>query len=622
MVELTKSMDKFTYLIIGGGVAGTTAAETIRARDREESIAIVSDEPYRFYSRIMLSKPNFFLEKIPFDQVWLKKESWYGENNIRFLAGKKAVKLDATAKTVTLDDGTELGYEKLLLAVGGSARKWTIPGSDKTGVLYLRTLDDAKAVIAGVKTMKRAVAIGGGFISFEMCEMMRMAGLEVDLILRESHYWDPMLDKASGQMIEAALEKGGVRIFRNAEVAEVTGTDKVEGVTLKDGTKLPCDLVIVGIGVFCPHDWLKESGVKTERGITANEYLETGAPDIWTAGDSAEFNDLILGERVQLGNWVNAQMQGRTAAMNILVSRGVSGASKQPFKMVSFYTTQGFGITIAFTGDVRPLPDRKIITRGSPEINSYARLVVAGDEVVGATLINRTQELGLISKIIEKDIKVASLENALADTSIDLKKIVSGEMMGDKMPRVETTAAAIATTAQPSAAAGAQPTVAATADNRIKVGWFSFSCCEDNTVVMTEVMNDHWQEWKKLFDFRHARVLKSHNVLDELDIAFIEGAIASDEHEKKLREIREKSKKLVAVGACAVVGMPAGQRNTFTPEQNAEIQFLLARFAALPKVLKVSDVVKVDAEIPGCPMEPSKFLEVVNRTVKDLQAAV
>ncbi len=156
--------------------------------------------------------------------------------------------------------------------------------------------------------------------------------------------------------------------------------------------------------------------------------------------------------------------------------------------------------------------------------------------------------------------------------------------------------------------------------NKIRIGWFSFSCCEDNTVVFTELMNDHWQEWKKLFDFRHARVLKSQNILDELDVAFIEGAIASDDQEKHLKDIRARSKKLVAVGACAVVGMPSGQRNYFNEEQNKEIEFLLARFAALPKVLKVSDVVKVDAEVPGCPMEPQKFLAVVNQLIIDLRS--
>lgn len=155
--------------------------------------------------------------------------------------------------------------------------------------------------------------------------------------------------------------------------------------------------------------------------------------------------------------------------------------------------------------------------------------------------------------------------------------------------------------------------------DKIRVGWFSFSCCEDNTVVFTELMNDHWQDWKKLFDFRHARVLKSHNVLDELDIAFIEGAIASDEHAIKLKEIREKSKKLVAVGACAVVGMPAAQRNYFNEQQKQEIEFLIARFKALPKVLKVSDVVKTDAEVGGCPMDPAKFMEAVGALVSELK---
>ena len=158
--------------------------------------------------------------------------------------------------------------------------------------------------------------------------------------------------------------------------------------------------------------------------------------------------------------------------------------------------------------------------------------------------------------------------------------------------------------------------------DKIKVGWFSFSCCEDNTIVFTELMNDHWQDWKKLFDFRHARVLKSKNILDELDIAFIEGAIASEDHIAKLKEIREKSKKLVAIGACAVIGMPAGQRNYFNEEQRKEIEFLTARFSALPKVLKVADVVKVDAEVGGCPIDSNKFLGVVGQAVKDLQNSI
>jgi sulfhydrogenase subunit delta len=160
-----------------------------------------------------------------------------------------------------------------------------------------------------------------------------------------------------------------------------------------------------------------------------------------------------------------------------------------------------------------------------------------------------------------------------------------------------------------------------TTTKKIRIGWFTFSCCEDSTIVFTELMNDHWQEWKELFDFRHVRVLKKNNILDELDIAFIEGAIATPEHEAKLKEIRAKSKLLVAIGACACVGMPSAQRNTFTEGQKAEVQFLIDRFKALPKVLKVSDVVKVDDQVPGCPMDPKIFMTKVEVLVKTFLSA-
>ncbi len=157
------------------------------------------------------------------------------------------------------------------------------------------------------------------------------------------------------------------------------------------------------------------------------------------------------------------------------------------------------------------------------------------------------------------------------------------------------------------------------ATNKIRIGWFSFSCCEDNLIVFTELMNERWQEWKNIFDFRHVRALSSKMVLDQLDIAFIEGAIAAGEQAEKLKDIRAKSKKLVAVGACACVGMPAGQRNFFSDEQKKEIEFLLARFNAAEKVLKVSDVVKVDAEVGGCPMDPNKFLQTVSAAISELK---
>lgn len=147
---------------------------------------------------------------------------------------------------------------------------------------------------------------------------------------------------------------------------------------------------------------------------------------------------------------------------------------------------------------------------------------------------------------------------------------------------------------------------------RLRIGWFTFTCCEDSTIVFTELMNDRWEDWRKLLDIRHARVLQSKNVMDHMDVAFVEGAIESEEHEKKLKEIRENATKLVAIGSCAVTGMPTAQRNAFPPEVKEKIAFLLERFKFAEKVKRLDEVVKVDAVVPGCPMTETAFLKVLD----------
>jgi nitrite reductase (NADH) large subunit len=410
-------MQNFKYLIIGGGAAGVSAADTIRQNDATGTIAIVSDEPYMLYSRVMLSKPNFFLGKVPFDQVWLKGEEWYKSKNVAFLGGKTAKALDAAAKTVSLSNGDKISYDKLLIATGVNTRKATVPGADKKGVHYLRSLEDGKGIMAGIKTAKRAVTVGGGFIGFEMADLMQLAGLDTTVVIREPYFWDPVLDEASGLMIERAMGKTGVKMLKNAEIVEIAGDESVNGVVLKDGRRLPCELVIYGIGTVADLDWLKAAGISTHRGIMADEFMKTNLPDVWTAGDIAEYKDLLLEENVQMGNWVSAHEQGRVAGL------GMAG-KQEAFRFVSFYTTQGFDVRIAFVGDACPGSDRVIIPRGSPEIGSYGRIILVNNEIEGATLLNRTQEMGAISKLIERNIDISARHKELGDAGFDLKKLL------------------------------------------------------------------------------------------------------------------------------------------------------------------------------------------------------
>ncbi len=152
---------------------------------------------------------------------------------------------------------------------------------------------------------------------------------------------------------------------------------------------------------------------------------------------------------------------------------------------------------------------------------------------------------------------------------------------------------------------------------KLRIGWFTFSCCEDSTILFTELMNEHWQEWKRVLDIRHARVLQSHNILDELDVAFIEGALSSKNHVDRVKEIRKKSHKVVAIGACAVIGLPSTQRNQFDPGRLKEIQPVLERFAYLPKAQKLSEVITVDINVPGCPMNEATFMSVLTGLLKE-----
>ncbi|RLD04637.1 MAG: hypothetical protein DRI56_10900 [Chloroflexota bacterium] len=157
-------------------------------------------------------------------------------------------------------------------------------------------------------------------------------------------------------------------------------------------------------------------------------------------------------------------------------------------------------------------------------------------------------------------------------------------------------------------------------DKKLRVGWFSFTCCEDSTILFIELLNQNYQEWLRKIDFIHARILRKDDSqeLKEMDVAFVEGAISSRSQEQKLKRIRKKAKMLIAVGSCAVTGAPSNQRNFFNRNQKEEIQHILDKFKYQERVFKLSDLVKVDKEIPGCPMDEHKFLALMKNLLADI----
>ena len=406
-------MQNYDYIIIGGGVAGTVAAETIRQNDTNGTIAIISDEPYPFYSRIMLSKPNFFLGKMSFESIFRHDKQWYIQNNIDLKNSIRATTLNTDTKKVTLNTNESLTYNKLLLALGVCARTLGLPNETISGVYCVRTLDDAKGIMKTIKTAKKAVVVGAGFIGFEMCDILKLAGLDVTLIIREPFFWGHLLHNKAGSIIEKAITEKGVTIIKEDEVATIEGAEIVTGITTKKQVHLNADLLAIGVGSVCPKDILLQKTMETRNGIIVNEYLETNMPDIWAAGDCAEYFDTILDEYIQMGNWANAQLQGKIAGLNMT-------GTKTAFSAVTNYTCSGFGLSIAFVGDVKSGEGKELIERMPDDTHSYGHFILKDNRIIGAALINRTSELNTITTLIQNKIDISNKKELLVSGDIEI----------------------------------------------------------------------------------------------------------------------------------------------------------------------------------------------------------
>ena len=406
------------YIIIGGGIAGTTAAETIRSQDKRGEILIIDEESYPLYSRIMLK--SLITDEMAEEQMFLKNPEFYKDNHIELLSNRKVVSVNTEQKRIILDNNQEVAYDKLLIASGAKPRECPIP-TDARGVFYFRKLDDAKELKKYIleNKPKKALIIGGGFISLELSSAFLKFNIESSILIREPYYWANMLDEDSSRIVKQTWEKNGIKIIDNEELGEIKSQDgRIVGIKTKNGKDFECDILCVGIGVYSDLKYLETSGIKSNRGVIANEYLETNIPDIWTAGDVAEFYDPILEEQVQLGNWMNAFAQGKSVGLNMTGQR-------QVFRTVSFYAAKPiFGTNIVFIGDASPKDKDIIIQRGSYEQNKVCRIFIEIDEIVGATLVNWSDDREEILELIKRNVKVGDKLEQMKDSNFDLKTLL------------------------------------------------------------------------------------------------------------------------------------------------------------------------------------------------------
>lgn len=403
------------YVIIGGSAAGIAAAETLRRNDKASSITLVSDEELPLYSRCLLT--YLIAGSIDESKLIFKNEGFYKDNDIKTYLGKKAVSIDAKKKNVSLEDGTKISYDKLLIATGAAPKLVDIPGVDKKGVFTLRKIEDARAIIESLDKAKNIAILGGGLIGLRDAYAFRKRGMEVAVIVKSPHILSQMLDEDAARIISSVLEENGIKIMTGIAAKEIKGKESVEKILLDNGKEYACGLVIIGKGVTPNAELASLAGLKVNLGISVDEFLRTSDRDIFAAGDVAETFDVARGEKRINGLWPAAVEQGEIAALNM-------PGKKTPYDgALSMNSVDFFGLASISMGVTKPKGEGyEIISKAGK--NTYKKFVLKEKRIVGMVLAGEVKIAGVVSALIRNKIDVSSIKYALADENFDYAKII------------------------------------------------------------------------------------------------------------------------------------------------------------------------------------------------------
>ena len=309
-------MERIPYVIIGGGLAATAAIDAIRRRDKTGRLALIGAEVHLPYDRVPLSK-DYLLGRMEREDVFLRRPRFYERHRVEQFLGQSATAVDVSTRTVTLDDGSEVGFEKLLLATGGRPRRLPIPGAGLDGIYYLRTLEDSDALRAAMADARRAAVVGGGFIGCEVATAFAQSGLQTTLIEVTPAPLSLVLDAETSAFIASFLSQQGVTLRTDTAAAQFAGAQgRVERVVTSGGEEIEADVVVIGVGIAPNTELAAAAGLNVDNGVVVNEYLEA-ADAIYAAGDVARYYSPTLGRHLRVEHYDVALQHGRTAGANM-----------------------------------------------------------------------------------------------------------------------------------------------------------------------------------------------------------------------------------------------------------------------------------------------------------------
>jgi NADPH-dependent 2,4-dienoyl-CoA reductase/sulfur reductase-like enzyme len=368
-----------TYVIVGASLAGAKAAQTLRAEGFDGAVVLLGAEAERPYERPPLSK-DLLAGKAQRDSVFVHEPGWYADHDVDLRLATRATSIDRAARQVRLEDGSAVGYTRLLLTTGSSPRRLPVPGADLDGVLYLRTLTDSEALSAAFRRGGAVVIAGAGWIGLEAAAAARQAGCDVTIVDPDPVPLYRWVGPELGEIF-AGLHRSHDVTFRLGEsVTELRGSGSVSQVVTSAGTQIPADLVIAGIGAAPNTGLAADAGLDVDNGVLVDQSLCSSDPDIFAAGDVANAFNPLLGHRIRVEHWSNA-LNGGPAAARAMLGQQVS------YDRVPYFFSDQYDLGMEAAGVPEPGGYDEVVYRGEPQSLEFIAfwlnegLVVAGMNV-------------------------------------------------------------------------------------------------------------------------------------------------------------------------------------------------------------------------------------------------
>lgn len=399
------------YVIVGGSLAGATAAVTLREEGADGSVTLIGAEREPPYERPPLSKA-YMRGEVPFDKSLVRPAAFYAEHGIETMFGVRVARIDPSAKFVELEDQRRVPFDVLLIATGCRNRRISIPGSELKGIYSLRTVEDADRIKAEIGVGRRVVVVGMGFIGSEVAASLRQKGLDVVAIEPAKTPLFRVLGEAVGQRLADLHRAHGVHTVFEDTVAAFEGAQRVSSVLTKSGLRLECDFVVAGIGVEPVVDILDGTGVRIDNGVVVDQYCQTSVPGIYAAGDVANHYHPVFERQIRVEHWHNAVKQGAAAARNML-------GKAVPYDEIHWFWSDQYEANVQYAGFHTKWDH--LVVRGRLDSDSFLAFYINDGHIDAVVGLNRAKDVRRAIPLI-KVRRTLNLDQ-LQDERIDLRSL-------------------------------------------------------------------------------------------------------------------------------------------------------------------------------------------------------